>query len=218
MKLRRSIGSYLAALLALTLCACGPQGLKSITTLSHWQQLAGFDPPGMKSNTTVHAASDPQPYIIGIDDMLDVIVWNQTQLSGKMPVEEDGTIAIPLAGRVAAAGLTCDKLEKRLHDKLAGFTDNPHVTVRVADPRSKVFYVVGEVHKPGVMSLRSGEVLSQALAEAGGLTDFANSRAIKIVRRRPTQNIEMTINYKKVEAGDLSADVPLEPGDTITVP
>jgi len=135
-----------------------------------------------------------------------------------MTVAEDGSIAIPLAGRVPAAGLTCEALEKRLHDKLAVFTDNPQVTVRVADPRSEVFYVVGEVHKPGIMRLHAGEVLSQGLAEAGGLTDFANRRRIRIVRRKPTQTVEVKVNYMRVEQGDLGADVALEPGDTIMVP
>jgi polysaccharide biosynthesis/export protein len=193
-----TIGGYLTALLAAALCACSPQALTT--------------------TTTAHATSDPRPYIIGPDDLLDIIVWRQTQLSGKIPVEEDGSIAVPLAGRVPAAGLTCPMLEKLLRDKLAPFTDDPRVTVRVADPRSKVFYVVGEVTKPGVMRLNSGEVLSQGLAEAGGFTDFANRRAIRIIRRQPTENVKMTINYIKIEQGDLTADIPLEPGDTITVP
>jgi polysaccharide export outer membrane protein len=197
-KLGHIIMGYLAALLAIALYACSPQAVTSTST----------------SHTTV----DPQAYLIGADDLLDVIVWNQPQLSGnRVRVAEDGTISVPLAGRVAAAGLTSEGLEKELHEKLAGFIGNPQVTVRVADPRSKVFYVVGEVHKPGVLHLQSGEVLSQGLAEAGGLTDFADRSAIKIVRRRPAETVTLTINFKKVEKGDLSADVPLEPGDTITV-
>ena len=198
MRFGRTTAAYWVVLSAITLYACGTQAVTTITS------------PQM--------TTDPKPYVIGPDDLLDVIVWKQTQLSGKMVVEEDGTIAVPLAGRVPASGLTCRMLEKSLHDKLLAFTDNPQVTVRVADPRSKVFYVVGEVKKPGVMRLRSGEVLSQGLAQAGGLTDFANRRAIRIVRHRPTESVKMTINYKKVEQGDLTADVPLEPGDTITVP
>jgi polysaccharide biosynthesis/export protein len=183
--------------MALVLCACSSQAV--IT------------------RTTEHPLTDPQPYIIGADDLLDVIVWHEPQLSGKIPVAEDGTITVPLAGQIPAAGLTCEMLQKSLHDKLAEFTDNPNVTVRVADPQSKVFYVVGEVNKPGVIRLLSGEVLSQGLAEAGGLTAFANRRAIRIVRRLPTKNVEMSIDYDKVEDGDVSADVPLQPGDTIMV-
>ena len=185
------------ALLAITLCACSPQ---AVTTTSAPQR-----------------TTDPTPYIIGPDDLLERHCMEAGAIERKDTSRGGRHIAVPLAGRVHAAGLTCPMLEKNLHDKLAAFTDNPQVTVRVADPRSKVFYVVGEVHKPGVMRLHAGEVLSQGLAEAGGLTDFANRRAITIVRRRPTENVKMTINFKKVEQGDLTADVPLEPGDTITV-
>ncbi len=170
------------------------------------------------STTSVHPPLDPAPYIIGVNDVLEVVVWRQPQLSGKITVEEDGSIAVPLAGRVPAAGVSCQTLEKTLYAKLVPFIHDPRVTVRVSDPRSKVFYVIGEVKKPGVMRLVSGEVLSQGLAEAGGFTDFANRRAIKIVRRGPTEDVKITINYDRIEKGDLAADIPLQPGDTITVP
>ena len=195
---RLSIRKSAAALAALVLFACSQQAVTTTST------------PRQPAHST--------PYIIGADDVLDVIVWKQPQLSGKISVAGDGTITVPLIGRVAAEGLTCETLEKQLNKRLVKFIDDPEVTVRVADARSKVFYVVGEVHKPGVIRLQSGEVLSQGLATAGGLTDFANRSAIRIVRRTPAENVEMTINFKKVEEGDLSADIPLEPGDTITVP
>jgi polysaccharide export outer membrane protein len=196
-RLRSIIRKYFTIFSALTIVSCGSE---AVTT-----------------HVTEHPLTDPQPYVIGADDVLDIIVWNQSQLGGKIRVADDGTITVPLAGQVPASGLTCEALEKSLHKKLADFTDDPNVTVRVAEPNSKIFYVVGEVRKPGGFQLRSGEVLSQALAEAGGLSDFADASAIRIVRRAPTKNVEMTINYKKVEDGDLSADVPLETGDTITV-
>ncbi len=197
MRLRCILEKYLTIFSAVAIVSCSSQ---AVTT-----------------HVTEHPLTDPQPYVIGPDDVVDIIVWNQTQLSGKIRVADDGTITVPLAGQVPAAGLTCEALEKSLHNKLGRFSDDPNVTVRVAEPNSKIFYVVGEVRKPGGFQLRSGEVLSQALAEAGGLSDFADASAIRIVRRTPTKNVEMTINYKKVEGGDLSADVPLETGDTITV-
>lgn len=197
MRLWCILGKYFTSFLVLAIVSCSRQ---AVTT-----------------HVMEHPPTDPGPYVIGADDVLDVIVWNQSQLGGKIRVADDGTITVPLAGQVPAAGLTCEAFEKSLHKKLAGFTEDPNVTVRVAEPNSKIFYVVGEVRKPGGFQLRSGEVLSQALAEAGGLSDFADASGIRIVRRTPTKNIEMTINYKKVEDGDLSADVPLETGDTITV-
>ena len=161
---------------------------------------------------------DAGPYRIAKDDLLDVIVWKEPQLSGKIRVVGDGTITIPLVGPVQAQGLTCEQLQTDLTKRLAQYTRDPNVTVRVVSS-AKEFYVLGEVRKPGAYRLRSDEVLSQAIAEAGGFSDFADTTAIRIVRRTEEQSSTITVNYKKIARGeDLSADIPLEAGDTITVP
>ncbi len=163
-------------------------------------------------------SADVGPYKIGRDDVLEVLVWKQEQLSGRIRVASDGTIMLPLIGQVKAAGLTTNELQTDLTARFVRFVHDPKVTVRVFDPASRVFYVLGEVSKPGMYKLMSGEVLSQALAAAGGPTEYANLRKIKIVRRSGDQQVEMTVNYSGVRSGDLRADVPLERGDTITVP
>lgn len=162
---------------------------------------------------------DNGPYQIGRDDLLDVMVWKQPQLSGQVRVSADGTITVPLVGQVPAVGLTTAQLDDDLSKRLEHFVHEPNVTVRVLDPTSEVFYVLGEVQKPGMYRLMSGEVLSQGLAESGGTTEFANLRKIKIIHRNRGQQVEMTVNYTLVQNGqDLSADVPLQRGDTIMVP
>jgi polysaccharide biosynthesis/export protein len=159
------------------------------------------------------------PYVIGRDDELEIIVWTQPQLSGKVVVGSDGTIAMPLIGRVPAAGLTPDELKADLEKRYARYVHNANATVRVTDPASHVFYVLGEVNKPGVYKLHSGEVLSQALAEAGGLAEFADAGKIKILRHKENETVVLTIDYKVVRSGgDISADVPVEAGDTVQVP
>lgn len=162
--------------------------------------------------------ADVGPYKIARDDVLDVFVWKDEQLSGRMTVASDGTITMPLIGQVDAAGLTAKDLQAELTSRYAHFVHDPKITVRVFDPASRVFYVLGEVSKPGMYKLMSGEVLSQALAAAGGPTEYANLRSIKIIRRDGDQKTEMTVNYSAIRSGDLRADVPLERGDTITVP
>jgi len=164
------------------------------------------------------APADVGPYRIGPDDVLDVLVWKQQQLSGRIRVGSDGTIMLPLIGQVKAAGLSTNDLQTDLTTRFAKYVHDPKVTVRIFDPASRVFYVLGEVTKPGMYKLMSGEVLSQALAAAGGPTEYANLRKIKLVRRTGDQQVEMTINYSDVGGGDLRADVPLQRGDTITVP
>jgi len=163
------------------------------------------------------AAADP--YQIGRDDELDIIVWTQPQLSGKVTVASDGTISMPLIGRVPAAGLTPDQLKADLEKRYARYVHGANATVRVADPASHVFYVLGEVNKPGVYKLHSGEVLSQALAEAGGLGQFADAGKIRILRHKENETVVLTVNYYVVRSGgDVSAHVPVEPGDTVQVP
>jgi len=168
---------------------------------------------------TEHPDPPATPYIIGKDDILNVVVWREPEISGKTRVSTDGSITVPLAGTVPAAGRSCADLQGDLTNRLSKFTQGPNVTVSVLEARSQVFYALGEVKKPGVYPLGAGEVLSQALAEAGGLTDFADAGAVRVVRHKPTQDVEVVVNYNSVSKGkDLSADIGLEPGDTITVP
>ena len=163
--------------------------------------------------------SDPGPYYIGKGDSLDVLVWGHEQLSGRLHVSDDGTITVPLIGQTTAAGLTTAQLQKHLSVKLSRFVHAPNVTVRVATAASEVFFVLGEVKRAGKYQLTSGEVLSQALAEAGGPTEFANLRKVEIIRHDGDRPLELTINYKLVASdGDLTADVPISRGDTILVP
>jgi polysaccharide export outer membrane protein len=203
---RRMVAPLLAAFLALAsifgACSCGLVSGNSVAT----RVTKRPDPP-------------PSPYVIGKDDVLNVTVWKQPQLSGKVLVVSDGTISLPLVGAVPAAGLTCPQLAASLTHRLSKFTLTPNVTVSVAEPKSHVFYALGEVRKPGMFPLRSDEVLSQALAEAGGLTDFADGSRIKIFRYANDHTIEITVDYRRVANGkDPAADVGLEPGDTISVP
>ena len=153
------------------------------------------------------------------DDVIDVVVWKQPEISGKLVIAQDGSINVPLAGRVHAAGMTTDQLQKELTRRLSAFIDAPTVTVRIADARSQAVYIIGEVKKPGVFRLHPGEVLSQALAEAQGFTEFAELSSIRIARRTATQTEQITVNYNLVQSGrDLSADVPLMAGDVVHVP
>ena len=179
-----------------------------------------FDSTSVRQTVVQHAAPPAvDPYMIGSDDELEIVVWNEPQLSGKVIVASDGTIAMPLIGRVPATGLTPDLLKADLEKRYARYVHTANVTVRVSNPASHVFYVIGEVNKPGAYHLHSGEVLSQALAEAGGFGEFADPSKIRILRHKENETVVLTVNYNVVRSGgDVSADVPMEPGDTVSVP
>ena len=200
--LRRPIGAF-ACIVGLALAICGCFGSKAVET------------------TVIQAPErpDPGPYRIGRGDSLDLLVWGHDQLSGRLHVADDGSVTLPLIGQTEAAGLTTTQLQRRLTAKLARFLHAPNVTVRVANPASQVFFVLGEVKRAGKYQLTSGEVLSQALAEAGGPTEFANLRKVKIIRHVDDHPMELTVNFKTLASdGDFSADVPISRGDTIVVP
>jgi polysaccharide export outer membrane protein len=163
-------------------------------------------------------STEADPYTIGSDDVIDVLVWKEPQLSGRVRVASDGTVTMPLIGQVAAADETTAQLQGDLTNRLSQFVHDPKVTVRIYNPASRAFYALGEVAKPGRYPLMSGEVLSQALAAAGGPTEYANLNKIRIVRRNNDSQEEITVNYSAVTKGDLSADVSLQRADTIMVP
>jgi polysaccharide biosynthesis/export protein len=175
--------------------------------------------PGIQRQAIQKPPADPRPYTIGSDDLLDILVWKQPDVSGTIRVASDGTITVPLLGNVRAAGKTTDQLADVLTSDFSKLIHNPRVTVRVSNPQSQVIYVLGEINKPGILSLNSGEVLSQAIASAGGFTPYANVRKLRVVRREEGNAVEMTINFAKFQKGDdLSADIALERGDTVIVP
>ena len=175
--------------------------------------------PAVQHQAIHQASADPKPYTIGSDDSLDILVWKQPDLSGTVRVAGDGTITVPLLGNVKAAGKTIDQLTETLTADLSTLMHNPKVTVRVANPQSQVVYMLGEINKPGMLSLNSGEVLSQAIASAGGFTPYANLRKVRVVRREDGTPVEMVVNFAKVQDGDdLSSDIALERGDTVIVP
>jgi len=153
---------------------------------------------------------------IGKADSLDALILGRELLSGRLHVANDGTITLPLSGQTTAARLTIAELQKQLTRKLSRFVSNPNLTVRVANPTGQIVYVLGEVKRVGKYQLMPGEVLSQALAEAGGPkpTEFANLRQVKIIRYATDRPTEMTVNYKAVAS---DADVR-SVGDRIVVP
>lgn len=183
------------------------------------QSLDGCAEPSIQRQVVQQPVADPKPYTIGSDDLLDILVWKQPDVSGTVRVAGDGTVTVPLLGNVQATGRTTDQLADALTSDLSKLIHNPRVTVRVSNPQSQVVYVLGEINKPGMLSLNSGELLSQAIASAGGFTPYANVRKVRVVRHEEGNAVEMTINFANVQKGDdLSSDIALERGDTVIVP
>ncbi|MGE0444756.1 MAG: polysaccharide biosynthesis/export family protein [Vicinamibacterales bacterium] len=159
-----------------------------------------------------------QEYRLGPGDKLRVEVYREPQLSQSLQVRPDGRITLPLVGDVTAAGTTASQLRATLTESLKEFVQNPVVTVIVTDALAAQVYVIGEVSAPGAQIMQGPMTVLQALAQAGGLKEFAKKGDIRVLRKSPT-GITTTLSFDYKAAINGSADaLPLQPGDTIVVP
>jgi polysaccharide biosynthesis/export protein len=164
------------------------------------------------------ATADPA-YVIGAQDVLDINIWKEPDVSRTVPVRSDGKISLPLINDVQAAGLTPLQLAQNVTDKLRKFLTDPQVTVIVTAINSQRVFVVGEVLRAGAFPLIPGMTVLEALSSAGGFTTFANVKKIHVMRVVNGKHIELPFNYREVIKGDnFKQNVELEAGDTVVVP
>jgi len=172
-----------------------------------------------KGAAVMHSTADvPSDYVIGADDTLHITVWKEPDMSVTLPVRPDGKISIPLLDDVQAAGLTPMQLGNSIKEKLKKYIADPRVTVVVTAMNSQRIYVLGEVSHTGAMALLPHMTVLQALSSAG-FTQFANLKAIYLLRMQGGQQVKMRFNYKDALKGrDPQQNIVLKPGDTIVVP
>jgi polysaccharide export outer membrane protein len=127
-------------------------------------------------------------------------------------------ISIPLLGDIQATGLTPLQLGNQIAIKLKKFVQDPNVSVDISQIHSKVVYLLGEVAKKGPVEMTSGMTLLEAIASAGGLTDFANMKKIYILRNEGGTHQTIAVHYKEALKGNAELNLVLKPGDTIVVP
>jgi polysaccharide biosynthesis/export protein len=160
--------------------------------------------------------TDPEEasYVIGVGDLLNVRVFNQDAMSGRARVREDGMISLPFVNDVQAAGLAPLELAARLQVQFKEFVVNPIVTVSLEERRAFEVSVVGEVGKPGLYKLDPRAGVLQALASAGGLTDFASRDRIFVLRA----GIRIRFTFQALtEAQPMAARFRLRNGDVVVV-
>jgi polysaccharide export outer membrane protein len=175
--------------------------------------------PATDATTSAPAANPTGPeYVIGPDDVLHVAVWKEADLTATLPVRPDGKISLPLLNDVQAAGMTPMQLASSLTEKLKKYLADPRVTVVVAQINSKRIYLVGEVARTGAMPMLPNMTVLQALSTAG-LTQFANTKKIYVMRSENGKQVKMPVNYHKLVKGqDMDRNYVLRPGDTVVVP
>ena len=168
---------------------------------------------------TENASPKLASYVIGPGDVLNISVWKEEGMQLEVLVKPDGGITFPLAGDINASGMTTMELTQELVKKLKRYIPNPNVTVSVLKAVSNKVFVIGQVNRPGEFKATGYMDVLQALTMAGGLTPYADSDDIKIIRRTKEGNKVMEFDYDDVASGErLDMNIILQAGDTVVVP
>jgi polysaccharide export outer membrane protein len=159
-----------------------------------------------------------EDYVIGIEDVLAIAVWKDADSSvPQAVVTPDGMIRLPLINEVKADGLTVSQLRDLLTEKYSRFLKDPTVAVIPLKIESKKVHIIGQVSKPGIYPLTAPMTVLELIARAGGLTELAKTKSIKIMRKKDGRILNF--NYKDVIGGkNLKQNVFLENGDNVMIP
>lgn len=162
-------------------------------------------------------------YRIGVDDLIQVTVWKNPDLSVTVPVRPDGRISMPLAGEVVAGGKTPEQVAQAITNKLSTYIRDPQVAVILTELRSHEFLsrvrVSGAVNEPASMPYRQGMTVLDIVLEAGGLNDFAAGNSAKLYRHSQEGMVAIPIELADIlNDGEVETNYAIEPGDILTVP
>ena len=178
--------------------------------------------PPIGGGTEAASVADPSlagpQYRLGAEDQIRVSVWENAQLTLDLVVRPDGKISMPLIQDVTAEGKTAVELATVIQQKLTAYIKEPQVSVILLQINAPKFYVMGSVVRPGTYPLRGETSVLQALSLAGGFTQFASPRSIKLIRNAAGKQEIRKVNYNKMIDEGGEGNYILRSGDTIVVP
>ncbi len=158
-------------------------------------------------------------YTLNPGDTITVSVWGEEGLQSEVLVRPDGGISFPLAGEIQAAGRSLSEVEAELAKKLTRYIPDPQVTVAAKQLLGNKVYVIGKVNRPGEFPINRPTDVVQALAMAGGMTPYAATGKIKVLRREGGQLKAIPFDYGDIEKGrNLEQNIVLKAGDVVVVP
>jgi polysaccharide export outer membrane protein len=153
----------------------------------------------------------------GPEDVLDVFVWKEADLSTTVTVRPDGKVSLPLAGELDASGKTATQMQQEITEKLATYIKQPVVTVIVKQINSLKISVLGEVRKPDIYKIKNRVTVLDAVAMAGGFTDLARPNRIVVLRKTPAGPMRFVVNINQLVEDKNGTAFYLEPLDTVYV-
>ncbi len=194
-----------------------PANLPAAEPMSHATVSASTGQASKTDDASKNITEEATVAKLGPGDLIEVSVYNVPELSSKVRVSNAGDIYLPLIDYVHVDGLTQEEaqtlIQKRLED--GGFVRSPHVTIFVDEAASQGVTILGEVGKPGIYPDTASHKLYEVISQAGGFSPSA-SRKIAVLRRNQAEPIH--IDLPRNLADDVSGNIDILPGDTITVP
>jgi polysaccharide export outer membrane protein len=158
-------------------------------------------------------------YVIGPDDLLSIVFWQDKDMSAEVVVRPDGNISLPLLNDIKAAGATPNELRERIVKEARRYFEDANAAVLVRQVNSRKVFITGQILKPGGYPLTGVTTVVQLIATAGGVTEFANLKNMFVVRNENGRQVSFKVNYKDIlTLKDLSQNIQLKPGDTLLVP
>jgi polysaccharide export outer membrane protein len=161
-------------------------------------------------------------YLIGPGDGISINVWRNPEVSMSVPVRPDGKITTPLVEDLPAAGKTSTELARDIEKALAKFIQQPVVTVIVTGfvgNYSEQIRVIGQAAKPQALSYRRNMTLMDVLIAVGGVTEFASGNRASVIRTIDGRQQKLNVRLNDlIKDGDISANMPMRPGDVLVIP
>jgi len=161
-------------------------------------------------------------YLIGPGDNLSIIVWRNPEVSQVVPVRPDGKITTPLVEDLPASGKTSTELARDIEKALAKFIQQPVVTVIVTGfvgTYGEQIRVIGQAAKPQSLPYRRDMSILDVMIAVGGVTEFAAGNKASIIRSVDGKQQQFTVRLNDlIKDGDISANVPMRPGDILVIP
>lgn len=172
-----------------------------------------------KEETPAVRKKPADDYHLAAGDLVQVVVWKNEEVSGNFRVRPDGKFSMPLIGDILADGSTTDGVSMQVEQKLKLFIESPYVSTIVVEAASNRIYILGEVVRAGTYTIDGSLTVLQALALAGGFTEFAAKEKMVLVRGAGEMQENIPLSYNRIlrTPGEESNPV-LQRGDTLVVP
>jgi len=190
--------------------ALGAQGQQPSSPAAPAPQVVATDSAGV---------IPPPDYIIGPEDQLSIVFYQDKDMTADVIVRPDGKISLPLLNDVQASGLTPDQLRQRIIGDAKRLIQDPKPTVVVRQINSRKVFITGAVEHPGNFPLMGPTTVLQLIALAGGIKEYADAKKILIIRNEGGRAETFNFNYKDVVSQkNMAQNILLRPGDTVVVP